>query len=197
MKFISILLLIVVLNLHKLYSQSVIINEFLASNVRDFPEMQDFDDYTDWIEIHNPSSQPFTFYENFITDENGAPYKIYKNSPDEIWNTEVYKKLRKDLLNGKKPKMCVRCWREEATGIKSAREGFNESYKDHIEEAIASTKEDGSAPVKGVYVDLRLGNLCNLKCRMCGAINSSQIAKEESPKMHKYFNLLALVLALS
>ena len=47
MKCISVLLLIIVLNLHKLCSQSVIINEILASNVRDFPEMQDFDDYTD------------------------------------------------------------------------------------------------------------------------------------------------------
>ena len=120
--------------------------------------------------------------ENFITDENGATYKIYKNSPDEIWNTEVYKNLRKDLLNGKMPKMCVRCWREEATGIKSAREGFNESYKDHIEEAIASTKEDGSAPVKGVYVDLRLGNLCNLKCRMCNPWASNQWVEEWNSK---------------
>ena len=75
MKFISVLLLIIVLNLHKLCSQSVIINEILASNVRDYPEMHDFDDYTDWIEIHNPSSQPFTFNENFITDDLGNPFK--------------------------------------------------------------------------------------------------------------------------
>jgi len=120
--------------------------------------------------------------QNFITDENGAPYKIYKNSPDEIWNTKVYKDLRKDLLTGKKPKMCVRCWREEATGIKSAREGFNESYREHIEEAIANTKEDGSAPVKGVYVDLRLGNLCNLKCRMCNPWASNQWVEEWNTK---------------
>ena len=58
MKFISVLLLIIVLNLHNLCSQFVIINEILASNVRDSLEMQDFDDYIDWIEIHNPSSQP-------------------------------------------------------------------------------------------------------------------------------------------
>ena len=75
MKFISVLLLIIVLNLHKLCSQSVIINEILASNVRDYPEMHDFDDYTDWIEIHNPSSQPFTFNENFITDDLDNPFK--------------------------------------------------------------------------------------------------------------------------
>ena len=99
--------------------------------------------------------------ENFITDENGAKsYKIYKN-PMKYGTQKYTKNLRKDLLNGKKPKMCVRCWREEATGIKIAREGFNESTK-IIEEAIASTQEDGSIPKKGVYVDLRLGNLCNL-----------------------------------
>lgn len=120
--------------------------------------------------------------ENFITDNEGVPFKIYKNSPEEIWNTTVYKNLRKDLLNGKKPKMCTRCWREEATGIKSARQGYNESYKDHIQEAIANTQEDGSAPLKGVYVDLRLGNLCNLKCRMCNPWASNQWVEEWNTK---------------
>ncbi len=62
MKFISVVLLIIILNLDKLCSQSVIISEVLASNVRDAPEMQDFDDYTDWIELHNPSAQPFVLF---------------------------------------------------------------------------------------------------------------------------------------
>ena len=47
------------------------------------------------------------------------PIKFTKIPSDEIWNTPVYKKLRLDLLNGKSPKMCTRCWREEAIGIKS------------------------------------------------------------------------------
>ena len=112
--------------------------------------------------------------ENLILDDKGSSYKIYKNSPNDIWNSEVYKNLRLDFLNGKKPKMCVRCWREEATGIKSARQSYNESYRHHIEEAVASTNEDGSAPAKGAYIDLRLGNLCNLKCRMCNPYASNQ-----------------------
>ena len=29
-----------------------------------------------------------------------------------------------------------------------------------------------------VYIDLRLGNLCNFKCRMCNPFNSNSIAKE-------------------
>ena len=32
------------------FSQPIVINEFLASNVTDQPEMYDFDDYSDWIE---------------------------------------------------------------------------------------------------------------------------------------------------
>ena len=36
------------------YAQEILINEFLASNVIIYPEMYDFDDYTDWIELYNP-----------------------------------------------------------------------------------------------------------------------------------------------
>ena len=66
--------------------------------------------------------------ENFIQMKQVRLIKFIK-IPDEIWNTQVYKNLRKDLLNGKKPKMCVRCWREEATGIKSTSKDPNESTK--------------------------------------------------------------------
>jgi sulfatase maturation enzyme AslB (radical SAM superfamily) len=117
---------------------------------------------------------------NFITDPEGRPYKIYQSDPKEIWNTEVYKKLRLELLNGRKAEMCQRCWREEATGIKSARQGYNESYERFINEAKATTTESGEAPLKGVYVDLRLGNLCNLKCRMCNPWASNQWTEEWS-----------------
>ena len=35
----------------------------------------DFDDYTDWIELHNSSTQSFTFDEIFITDDFSNPLK--------------------------------------------------------------------------------------------------------------------------
>jgi len=44
---------------------------------------------------------------------------------------------------------------------------------------INSAKENEyEVKLPPVYLDLRLGNLCNLKCRMCNPFNSSQIAKE-------------------
>jgi sulfatase maturation enzyme AslB (radical SAM superfamily) len=38
--------------------------------------------------------------------------------------------------------------------------------------------KNGELDYSIAYLDLRLGNLCNLKCRMCSPWNSSQIAKE-------------------
>ena len=38
------------------HAQDVVINEFLASNITIYPEMYDFDDYGDWIELYNSVS---------------------------------------------------------------------------------------------------------------------------------------------
>ena len=43
-----------------IYTQVISINEFMASNVMIYPEMYDFDDYSDWIELYNPGSEPYT-----------------------------------------------------------------------------------------------------------------------------------------
>ena len=50
------------------YTQEILINEYLASNVIAFPEMYDFDDYSDWIELYNPSPEPFSLNGFFLTD---------------------------------------------------------------------------------------------------------------------------------
>ena len=39
--------------LNMIFCQSICINEFMASNVTNYPEIVDFDDYSDWIELYN------------------------------------------------------------------------------------------------------------------------------------------------
>ena len=75
MKFIDLIILIIFLANNVLYAQTVIINEFLASNVRDTPEMQDFDDYTDWVELYNSSNEQVVLDEVFLTDDFDNPIK--------------------------------------------------------------------------------------------------------------------------
>lgn len=68
---------------------------------------------------------------------------------------------------GKKPDMCERCFGEEDAGIKSARQKNNENW--------FSDEEDKEALKLNIkYIDLRLGNTCNLKCRMCNPYASSK-----------------------
>ena len=108
---------------------------------------------------------------NFILKEDNTPYKLHKDDLKEAWNSPVYKKIREQMLNGERPEMCTRCFREEDAGLKSARNAWNDKWKKDQNYNIES-------PFDIRYVDLRLGNLCNLKCRMCNPYASNQWVKE-------------------
>lgn len=71
-RFIAILISVVSLSV---WAQPIQINEFLASNVRDFPEMYDFGDYNDWIELHNPGPQAVSLEGHFLSDDPDDPLK--------------------------------------------------------------------------------------------------------------------------
>ncbi len=108
---------------------------------------------------------------NLILDSNDKPMVVEKNTIQEAWNSKTYKKLREELIAGKRPDMCQRCFREEDSGVRSARQRWNEKYQ--------SEQEQNPNPKIDVrYIDLRLGNLCNLKCRMCNPYASSKWVDE-------------------
>jgi len=109
--------------------------------------------------------------ENFILKLDGSPYKIYKDDIREAWNSDTYKTIRRQLLNSERPDMCVRCFREEDSGISSPRQSWNQKWQED-----KTYSEDTPFEVK--YIDLRLGNLCNLRCRMCNPYASNQWLKE-------------------
>lgn len=75
--------------------------------------------------------------------------------------------LRDDLNNDVKNPMCGRCWRDEARSGSSIRSRMNSKYQDLLPE------EPGI-----VYLDLKLTNQCNLKCRMCGPSDSNLIGSD-------------------
>jgi MoaA/NifB/PqqE/SkfB family radical SAM enzyme len=108
---------------------------------------------------------------NFITKDDGIPYKIFRDNLEEAWNSPDYVKIRKQLLAGDRPSMCERCFREEDAGIRSARQSWNEKWQEDREYTL-------DAPFQIKYVDIRLGNLCNLKCRMCNPYASNMWVKE-------------------
>ena len=109
---------------------------------------------------------------NKIWKTPGKEYKMFRDDINEVWNSDDYKKIRKEFMDGKRPEMCTRCFREEDAGIRSPRIGYNEKwYKDSVQVAE-------EIPLDVRYVDIRLGNLCNLKCRMCNPWSSSMWVKD-------------------
>lgn len=108
---------------------------------------------------------------NPIMRDDDRPYKIQRDDIEQAWNSKTYKKIRQQMLDGERPEMCTRCFREEDVGIRSARQTWNEKWKENKEYPL-NPKFDIR------YVDLRLGNLCNLKCRMCNPYSSNLWVKE-------------------
>jgi len=108
---------------------------------------------------------------NFIRRPDGSAYKLHRDDLEEAWNSEVYKTIRQQMLDGERPEMCTRCFREEDAGVRSARQAWNDKWQEDVKYTV-------DAPFDIKYVDLRLGNLCNLKCRMCNPYASNQWVKE-------------------
>ena len=109
-----------------------------------------------------------------IRKVDGTAYNAGRDVLEESRNAAMMKSIRLNMLNGVWSEECGRCKKEEENGLVSRRTYENQQWKFTIDEARSKTSEDGSiSDMPVVYYDLRFGNFCNLKCRMCGPTDSS------------------------
>jgi sulfatase maturation enzyme AslB (radical SAM superfamily) len=111
-------------------------------------------------------------------DEKSQPYNISKSDFLKFRNSPLLKSVRRSFLEGKWHSVCERCRTEEENGIRSRREYSSRLHQHNIniEKALSKTDSDGTLNTEGVPLidfDIRFGNLCNLKCRMCFPTDSS------------------------
>ena len=115
-----------------------------------------------------------------VLDERGQPVFIGQiKDMAQFFNLPFYKKIRKQMLDNRKPEVCSTCYSLEKHGGLSSRQQFKKHWSGLIPEFLSSTEKDGtleSANVK--YLDIPLGNLCNLRCRMCHPSSSIQMKKD-------------------
>jgi len=91
----------------------------------------------------------------------------------DVWNSPKYKEMRTQMLDGKKPIGCSRCYHLEDNGGLSYRQKFTKDFS-HTFELVNHTKEDGHLDEMKLYSwDFRISNFCNFKCRSCGVDLSS------------------------
>ena len=101
----------------------------------------------------------------------GEPFKdnLNKTTFSKAWNSVDIRELRKTMLKGQQSPLCKRCYDEEKVNIESHRIRSNKFWKDRIlfKNLIQQTNKQGFFNGQTLWLDLRLGNKCNLECTMC------------------------------
>jgi sulfatase maturation enzyme AslB (radical SAM superfamily) len=109
-----------------------------------------------------------------------------QDSMEVVWNSDAYKTMRKNMLEGKSCKECSKCYEQEHSGFVSMRNSANKNFGQHIN-LIDQTKADGTfEDFKLRYYDIRFSNLCNFTCRTCGGWFSSSWYTEENALKEKF-----------
>jgi len=121
---------------------------------------------------------PFT---GLATREDGAIQVCCRSHPisfiqhetlEQAWNNENMQRIRRQVLRGERPKECEPCFSLEDQGVESLRQRhiagvIPEARINLYPDALDKMDHDFTMPFEIPTMELKLNNLCNLKCRMC------------------------------
>jgi len=91
-----------------------------------------------------------------------------KDSIEDIMNSDSFTEIRRKMMNNEKPIECIGCYRIEENGFKSKRDEENAKYLNKI----SISEKLPNIHLK--FIELRLGNVCNIKCLTCNPMSSSK-----------------------
>lgn len=109
--------------------------------------------------------------------------KIVDVTEENLLEHKFLQDIRKPLMEGEFHDVCHDCEYREKKGLVSSRDNYLQ-HALKVEEFYPDMEYDvekGNNLGKLFYLDYRPSNLCNLKCRMCGPVNSSLFAEEILP----------------
>ena len=121
---------------------------------------------------------PFT---GLATREDGAIQVCCRSHPisniqhetlEQAWNNENMQRIRRSVLTGVRPPECEPCFSLEDQGVESLRQRhikgvIPEARINLYPDALSKMQHDYTMPFEIPTMELKLNNLCNLKCRMC------------------------------
>ena len=126
-----------------------------------------------------------TTIQDLPTDNNYNLFDAGKHGIDDYWNSNRMKEIRRKMIAGEKIRDCEKCYRQEEQGVQSLRSTYNmESY-------IKDTAIDGTFSKKANTMQIQMGNICNLKCKMCSqmychmhGMETRDIGKQDPEWLH-------------
>jgi MoaA/NifB/PqqE/SkfB family radical SAM enzyme len=113
--------------------------------------------------------------EDELVDNAGEKFNLARAEFSTIQNSASMRQLRQEFIDKRQPQTCRKCWREERAGRTSKRMHTLDRLKHMLANETEWTAD--AKPLR--FLDLKLGNICNLKCRICGSWSSSTFAAEE------------------
>lgn len=130
-----------------------------------------------WISLETSpigTVRPCCLADDELRDNTGTKFNLQTASFADIQNCQDMQDLRSEFLAGVRPKTCRKCWSEEDSGRTSKRMHTLDRLKHMVSDQEWTVD---ARPL--MFLDLKLGNICNLKCRICGSWSSSTFATEE------------------
>lgn len=119
-----------------------------------------------WIHLHAfPTGEAYPCCNTEMSESVG---NTRYDTLEEIWHSAPMRDVRNKMLAGEKVKGCTRCYEQEDNGFFSMRMSANKHFGHHI-----ALTDNPTPQMKMIYWDIRFSNLCNLRCRSCGHIFSS------------------------
>ena len=125
--------------------------------------------------------RPCCFYTDILKNDDGTNSNVDKNDFQNVWNNENFRTIRERMVRGEKISGCVQCHKEDSFGGDSMRKrSLREwTWRDDFKKTVQNAVENKGRLSSGIkFLELKPGNLCNLKCRMCNQFDSSKYAAE-------------------
>jgi hypothetical protein len=135
-----------------------------------------------WISIE--ASPAGTARPCCLAREDISGVNLRTHTLEDAYKSEYMQNLRRQFRAGEKPATCKLCWDEEDAGKDSKRINSRVRLKELY--PLVDWKND--QPDQLWFLDLKLGNICNLKCRICGSWSSSKWAAEEMDYLPKGYD---------
>jgi MoaA/NifB/PqqE/SkfB family radical SAM enzyme len=135
-----------------------------------------------WVSLETSpigTVRPCCLADDELVDDTGEKFNLGTATFDQIRNSQAMQNLRAEFLAGNQPETCRKCWQEESAGRTSKRMHTLDRLKHMGIDDVWTTD-----PKPLMFLDLKLGNICNLKCRICGSWSSSTYAVEEIAHDH-------------
>lgn len=125
--------------------------------------------------------RPCCVYDGHFTKEDGSLYNARTDSLHDIRNSAWIKSMQQKMLDDKPDRGCRKCYSEEMNNNVSRRIRENKRFEaeiDNIRNGVFNLK----------ILDIKPGNTCNLKCRICNEYSSSKWLDDK----YKLFNTTKL-----